>query len=337
MSPSRGFYGRAEAVVEAFSGLRIMVIGDQVVDRYVFAEPARLSREAPVVIGRHTGERLIPGGAANAARNLVALGAEVVPLGVVGDDEPGAWLVEHYRSGGLSVEGIQVEAGYKTISKTRFLVGEANRTKQQVLRIDREPAGPPEAGAREGVFATLDRLLPEVDAVLLSDYGYGVVVAPLVERVLGSKADRPVTVDSRYRLLDFKGLTLATPNQIEVEEALGVAIRDDEELEIAGRRLISELKSDSLLITRGNQGMSLFREGEARVDIPATGETEVTDVSGAGDTVIAVVTMALAAKAAPELASRIANVAAGVTVMKPGAATCSPRELLSAMELCDER
>ena len=323
---------RLQAILPRFAGRRIAVAGDLVADRYVLAEPLRLSREAPVVVARHTGERFIPGGAANAAWNLLALGAEVLPFGIVGQDLNGEGLTGLFRDRGVDVSGIVGTPGYRTIAKTRFLVGEVNRSKQQLLRVDEEPEGPPLAAARDAVRERLRDRIRDVDAVILSDYGYGLVDGVLLSTVLEGAEGRVVTADSRYCIADFGGVTLATPNVHEVEEAVQRPIRTDSDLEAAGRELHRRLGASALLLTRGNKGMSLFRTDLPRLDIPAIGTEEVTDVSGAGDTVTAVTTLALAAGADLEEAAWLSNLAAGVVVMKVGAATCSPAELAETLE-----
>ena len=322
--------------VTHFSGVRVMVVGDLVADHYVLAEPARLSREAPVVVTRFESEHLIPGGAANAVRNLAALGACVLPVGIIGDDRDGHSLLESLGERNIDTAGVIVADGHPTVTKTRFLVGEQQRTKQQIFRMDREPSGPPPASALERVLAFVEDHLSEVDALLLSDYGYGVVTEAFVRRAL-ERSDRPhVSADSRYAIRTFKGVDLATPNVHEVEAALGRPIGDDADLNGAGEWLLDELDAEGLIITRGNQGMSLFRPGLPRVDIPATGVDEVTDVSGAGDTVIAVATLACASGADLLEASLLANLAAGIVVTKVGPATCSPAEMREAAGACLE-
>ncbi|MAB90552.1 MAG: carbohydrate kinase [Planctomycetes bacterium] len=318
------------ALVPRLRGRKVMVVGDLLVDRYVLTEPARLSREAPVMIARYQAEELIPGGAANAASNLLALGAEVIPVGVVGDDADGDELRSHFDGLGVDVTGIITDPEHPTISKTRVMVGDPNRMKQQVLRIDRDPDGPPSGGAQAAVLARIRDRIASVDAVLLSDYGYGAVGASVLDSVRGIVGDRVLTVDSRYRITSFRGVTLATPNEGEVAAALGRRLQTMEQLEDAGHELRSRLEAPALLVTRGNRGMALFVEGRDRLDLAATGPSEVTDVSGAGDTVIAVATLALAAGADVSDAARLANIAAGVVVMKAGAATCSPQELTEA-------
>jgi D-glycero-beta-D-manno-heptose-7-phosphate kinase len=320
------------ALLERFRGLKIAVIGDLVADQYVFTEPLRLSREAPVLVVRHQQSRLIPGGAANAVSNLHALGADANPIGIVGDDAEGLALLAHFRDHGMETAGVTSIPGWRTISKTRILAGDPNRSKQQLLRIDREPGSAPSPDAIASVRARVRAMVAAMDAVLFSDYGYDLVTNDVIAEARAACRGSVLTADSRYRITDFRGMTVASPNESEAEAAVGFRITDAATLETAGRRLLDDLGLKALLITRGNQGMALFEPGRPRVDIPAAGTDEVTDVSGAGDTVIAVVTLAIAAGASFEDAARLSNAAAGIVVMKAGAATCSPAELVQAIE-----
>ncbi len=317
-------------LVPRLRGRKVMVVGDLLADRYVLTEPARLSREAPVMIARYQSEEMIPGGAANTVANLLALGADVSPVGVVGADADGDALLDHFDGLGVDVAGIVRDKEQPTVSKTRVMVGDPNRMKQQVLRIDRDPDHPLSEQVRANVLERVRERVAPTDAVLLSDYGYGVVGDAVLDAVRGAVGDRVLTVDSRYRITSFRGVTLATPNEGELEAALGQRVRNLDELESAGVQLRARIEAPALIVTRGNRGMAVFAEGRDRLDIPATGADEVTDVSGAGDTVIAVATLALAAGADVADAARLANLAAGVVVMKVGAATCSPDELIEA-------
>ncbi len=320
----------AGQLLQRFPELRIAVVGDIVADQYIYSEPMRLSREAPVIVVRYQAKRLIPGGAANALNNLLALGAKVFPVGLVGDDDEGESLLSHFRGFGVETSGIVRSQRYRTIAKTRIMAGDPNRSKQQLLRIDHEPDAPPDVATIDEVRARVREIVPHVDALLFSDYGYDLVTSDVVKEARSAFRGSVSAADSRYRIRDFAGVTIVTPNEGEAEDAVGIRIRDDDGLERVGRKLLAEIGSPAVLITRGNRGMALFERGKPRLDIPATGTDEVTDVSGAGDTVIAVVTLALAAGASFEVAARLSNAAAGVVVMKPGAATCSPQEFLAA-------
>ncbi len=319
------------AWVPRLQGVRVLVVGDLILDRYVLSSPSRLSREAPVMIARFEGETLIPGGAANAALNVAALGGVASIIGVVGEDEDGTHLTRELRARNVGTGSVIRAADHRTVAKTRFMVGEPHRMKQQVLRIDREPDTPVPESALERGAELLAGAGAEADAVLVSDYGYEFVRGRLSDRLRSLAAPRILTADSRYLIGSFAGVTLATPNEGEAEEAAGFRFRNESDLERAGNLLRARIQAPALLITRGNRGMALFEEGRPRLDIPAAGSGQVVDVSGAGDTVIAVATLALAAGASFAVAARLANLAAGVVVSKWGAATCSGAELLEAI------
>lgn len=322
-------------LVPDFSGLRVAVVGDLVADHYLFGEPTRLSREAPVMVLRHRGEELGAGGAANAARNMRSLGASVRTLGVVGRDRNGRELVELLERGGIDVAGVEAIASWITPTKTRILGAEPGRTRQHILRIDREP----EAAPAEAVCARLARRLAElegeVDAVLLSDYGYGLLDSGLAEtaRKLRS-AGAVVVLDPRRQFEAFHGLSAITPNLGELALAARRTVDElatGEEFARAARAVLAQLGPEHLLVTLGNRGMQLFtREQRAPLSVPAAGN-EALDVSGAGDTAAAAFTLALAAGQDGARALRLANAAAGVVVMEHGATACALDKLHSAM------
>jgi D-glycero-beta-D-manno-heptose-7-phosphate kinase len=327
---------RLRRIVESFSNLSVMVMADLIADEFIFGEIARVSREAPVLILKHRERMLIPGGGANAVMNLAALGVTALPVGIVGDDEAGRALIQIFRKNKISVSGISKLKGHVTTTKTRVLAYSAHSSRQQVVRIDRECA------ALKDTHPTLVELVasardyvPAADAVLLSDYGYGAVSPRLFNfvRSKGLMGETPVTLDSRFRMLDFEGVTAATPNEGEVEQALQIKIGDDpEKLSAAGASLIKQMKLDSLIITRGGDGMVAFEKKKAPLEIPIYGHNQVVDVTGAGDTVIATFTAALAAGADAASAAKLANYAGGIVVMKRGTATVSRAELLAALE-----
>ncbi|MCA9321091.1 MAG: bifunctional hydroxymethylpyrimidine kinase/phosphomethylpyrimidine kinase [Planctomycetes bacterium] len=320
---------RIAEIVAAFPRARIAVAGDFMTDIYLEAEPQRLSREAPVMIASWRGETSIPGGAANAVNNLLALGAAVHPVGILGDDAAGLMLSAFFRDRGLQAEGVVVQPGLGTVSKTRVMLGEEGRMRQQVLRIDREPNGEILPATRRALAARFEGVLDAVDAVLFSDYGYQTVDGSL--RAAATKAPVLVAADSRYALRDFRGVDVVTPNGAEASELLGRRVYRDDEVLAAARQLRDELDLPRVVITRGNQGMLLLDEDEPPLFLPAAGPAdEVTDVSGAGDTVIALLTLARVAGASWAEAAWLANVGAGVVVTKLGAATLSPEELVRA-------
>jgi rfaE bifunctional protein kinase chain/domain len=329
--------GRLRKIVESFPKLTVTVLADLVADEFVFGEISRVSREAPVLILKHCDRTVVPGGGANAIYNLADLGVNVLPVGVVGDDEPGKQLLRAFRHKQIPVSGVLKDKSYTTVTKTRILAGFAHTAGQQVVRLDREPAEGPNAHLRRELVLSAREYARASDALLVSDYGYGAATPTLLnvireKRGLGKV---PVMLDSRHRLLEFSGITAATPNESEVEEALGIRIgnnNDWERLLAAGDQIVGAMNLESLLITRGKDGMVVFPRRHKPVDIPIQGSDEVTDVTGAGDTVIAPFTAALAAGASAEDAAHLANYAGGIVVMKRGTATVSRQELLEALE-----
>jgi D-glycero-beta-D-manno-heptose-7-phosphate kinase len=322
-------------IVESFPRVTVAVLGDLVADEFVFGEIARVSREAPVLILKHRERTVVPGGGANAIYNLADLGVTVLPIGVVGDDDPGRALIKAFRQKRIPVSGIVKLKNYPTVTKTRILAGQAHSSRQQVVRIDREPDRPLDNQTLRSLQAAARQYAKAADGLLISDYGYG-AASPEMYQALRSRIDlngMAVTLDSRYRMLQFSGVTSATPNEPEVEEALGIKIGDQmPRLHLAGKALMQKLKLESLLITRGKDGMVSFAKGRQPVEIPIHGSDEVADVTGAGDTVIATFTAALAAGADAEDAARLANYAGGIVVMKRGTATASAAELRAALE-----
>ncbi|MGA2903638.1 MAG: PfkB family carbohydrate kinase [Candidatus Korobacteraceae bacterium] len=326
---------RWKKIVRRFAGLSITVLADLVADEFIFGEIARVSREAPVLILKHRERTVVPGGGANAVMNLASLGVNVLPVGVVGDDEAGSLLLEKLREKKISTSGIERLKGHTTTTKTRILAGMSHTSRQQVVRVDREPEA---LDAMHPVLLKLVNIAREYatasDALLVSDYGYGAATPRLLTFVSsnGCLENKPIAVDSRYRILEYEGATAATPNEPEVEEALGVRIgHDDRKLFAAGERLMKEMALECLVITRGRDGMVAFEKNAEPTAIPIYGSDQVVDVTGAGDTVIATFTAALAAGADTASAARLANFAGGIVVMKRGTATVSSKELMAAI------
>ena len=326
---------RLQEVVRSFPGRRVIVLADLVADEFVYGRVERISREAPVLILRYDGTEVRLGGGANAVHNIRTLGGAPVPLGVLGADAHGARLRALLREKGIDRAGIATEPGYVTPVKTRILAGGAHSTKQQIVRIDKATGLRARSPARRAVLARLRRFRGRVDGVLVSDYGFGLLTSAVVRAAVAFARRRkiPVTVDSRFALLASRGMTAVTPNEAEVEAALGVRIgHDKKRLESAGRTLLRRLGVKAVLVTRGSHGMALFEPGREPLHIPIYGSDEVADVTGAGDTVIATFTLALAAGATPAEASRLANYAGGIVVMKHATATVSSEELLAAVD-----
>jgi rfaE bifunctional protein kinase chain/domain len=324
------------ALIAALRRRTVAVIGDVVADEFVYGRVARVSREAPVLILEYDSTEILPGAAGNAANNVAALGGRAALASVVGRDEPAARLLKalHQRvDTGAVVRG----AGRVTTVKTRILAGGIHSAKQQVVRIDRGVSQVADAKARTAFERAAVAASRRVDAVLVSDYGSGLVTPALVSRLrAGLKKSGhpiPILIDSRYALLRYRGLTACTPNESEVEQALGVRINDDVRvLERAGRAILEETRMQAVLITRGSRGMALFVPGASTLHIPIYGPDEIADVTGAGDTVMATLALALAAGATFEAAALLANYAGGIVVMKRGTATVSADELRKAVQ-----
>jgi rfaE bifunctional protein kinase chain/domain len=326
---------RLRKIVEAFPRLTITVIADLVADEFIYGEISRVSREAPVLILKHRERTVVPGGGANAVYNLADLGVTVLPVGAIGDDEPGRLLLRCFRRKRIATSGVLKLKGHVTVTKTRILAGMTHTARQQVVRVDREPEGELSFIHQQDLVDAAKRFLRASDALLVSDYGYGSATPQMLKdlRSRGATKDIPVTLDSRYRLLEYAGATAATPNEPEVELALGVRIGNDSaRLFDAGKKILERMKLESLIITRGRDGMVAFGRRQMPVEIPIFGSDQVADVTGAGDTVIATFTAALAAGADPGDAARLANYAGGIVVMKRGTATVSREELLHAIE-----
>jgi rfaE bifunctional protein kinase chain/domain len=313
-------------VVAAFPRQAICVIGDLVLDEFVSGEICRVSREAPVLILRHRHSEAYPGGAANAVNNLADLGARVFPVGVVGDDEGGRILLDYFRRKGIDVSGIVQSHGWVTTTKTRYLAGWTHTTEQQVLRVDREPHAGLPAKVQERIERKGRTLALRANAVLISDYGLGAVTPASVRKLRAAL----VTLDSRYRLLEFRnaGVTAATPNEPELENAYQAHVgTDTSTLDALGERALRDLGLAALAVTRGKDGMAVFERAQPPRHIPIYGSDTPADVTGAGDTVIAVFTLALAAGASHLEAAHLANYAGGIVVMKRRTATVTRAEL----------
>src|SRR5712692_6205552 len=325
---------RLKKIIESFPKVTVTVVGDLVADEFVFGEISRVSREAPVLILKRRERSVAPGGGANAINNLADLGVEVLPVGVVGDVEPGRLLLKAFRNKRIPVSGVLKDKTYLTVTKTRILAGMAHTARQQVVRVDLEPEADPGPHLKRDLVLAAREYARASDALLVSDYGYGAATPAILNAIRGKGGldGVPVLLDSRHRMLQYSGVTAATPNEPEVEEALGVRIGQDwPRLCSAAEQIMARMKLQSLVITRGRDGMVAFARRHKPIDIPIFGSDEVADVTGAGDTVIATFTAAVAAGAGTEEAAHLANYAGGIVVMKRGTATVSQQELLHAL------
>jgi D-glycero-beta-D-manno-heptose-7-phosphate kinase len=323
--------------VERFPTKTVVLLGDFVADEFRLGEISRVSREAPVLILRQRETRLVPGGGANAANNLAALGARVVPITVVGDDLAGEALVSYFGEKKVNTSGFVRAKGWTTPTKTRFLAGWAHTVAQQVLRVDSEPHSPPGESARKKLTERLKACIRSADALAVSDYGFGVATPELVRlATLKRRGKLQITLDARHNLTAYAkcGITFATPNEAELEALHHTSIgKNADELKRCGCATLAAMKLEALLVTRGRDGMALFEPGDRFRQIPVHGSDQAVDVTGAGDTVLAAYTLATACGASPIEAAHIANIAGGLVVMKRGTATVSRAELLEAIRL----
>jgi D-glycero-beta-D-manno-heptose-7-phosphate kinase len=316
--------------IERFKDKRICVIGDVIADIYIYGKPHKLSREAPVLVVKYEEERVYPGSAGNTINNLLALGAYVFPITCIGSDRAGDKLVEHFSgSERIDLEGLIRYEG-RTVTKTRILAGDTHTSKQQVIRVDRENDEPIPATVRRALKERLKAVIPRMDAIVLSDYEYGLIDREIIDIAVACACDRIVVGDSRYNLKELKGLTLITPNESEAYALAGLPAGAP--IEEVGMRIMAFMEVRALLITRGNKGMSLFLQGGEVRHIPISGGDEIADVTGAGDTVAATVALALASGADFYDAACIANCAGGIVVMKRGTAVVTPEELRKVIE-----
>lgn len=324
-------------IVREFPRRRVLVVGDLIADQFIYGEISRVSREAPVLILRHERTATVPGGAANCALNLAALGAQVQLIGSLGKDAAGHAMLNKLIEAGVDCGGIVSLDEARTTTKVRVLAGGTHSTRQQVIRIDYEETM--HADARQHILANLRARFHSVDACIASDYNYGVTSDEVIEELRRYKLEtgKSVLVDSRYRLTAFTGFTAATPNEDEVK-----TWRDDHHdntttLESAAITLRRELGLQALLVTRGSQGMLLIEENGAPHSLAIIGSLDAVDVTGAGDTVMATYTLALASNSTHLEAARLANHAGGIVVMKRGTATATADELIASVRQQETR
>jgi rfaE bifunctional protein kinase chain/domain len=324
-------------LLDAFPTKRVAVIGDVIADEFIYGRVARVSREAPVLILQYDSTQILPGGAANAANNVAALGGRTHIVGLTGKDEAGKRL--HASLAHVNTRGLLSPPGYCTPVKTRILAGGVHTAKQQIVRIDRVVSSDHDTKTRAAIRRAAVKVAADCDAILMSDYGTGLVTPDLAAALTNAAAARarsraiPILIDSRYNLLNYRGLTACTPNESEVEHMFETKIGDNlKALERAGRELLKRTRMNAVLITRGSRGMAVFEPDRPTVHVPIYGSDEVADVTGAGDTVIATMTLAIAAGGSFYEAARLANYAAGLVVMKRGTATVSPDELREAIQ-----
>ncbi|MBQ7704607.1 MAG: carbohydrate kinase [Selenomonadaceae bacterium] len=317
-----------------FRTKRILVVGDMIADVYLNGRIARVSREAPVLVLEEIGKKVVAGGAANVVSNLAELGGDVYAVGMVGDDFYGEELKNTLKRHKVHVEGIVTDKTRPTISKTRVIAGGRATVNQQVVRIDKEDKEPLSKKMEAALIAKLDKLLPNIEGIVLSDYGSNTITRAVKTLVINfaGKHKIPNIVDSRYNIGDYEGVGFVKQNDSELAAFVGREITDMTSLISAGSELLRKLNSNGILITRGESGMSLFERGGAVHHIPVSDRSEVFDVSGAGDTCVAAFILGLTANFTPVVAARIANYAAGIAVRKLGTSTVSIAELMDVLD-----
>lgn len=318
---------------DALSGMQsrsILVIGDMVADIYL---DGRISREAPVLVLEQAGEKVVAGGAANVVNNIATLGGKVHAVGLVGSDKSADGLRAILAKNGADVRGLIADDSRPTISKTRIIAGGRATVSQQIVRIDRESKAPMAPAVEAELRAYIESVLPTVEGVVISDYGSGTVTEGLQSLLIDycRAHDIPSIVDSRYAVRRFHGIGYVKQNDAEIAAAMGRELVTTEDIVRAAEELRQELAAKGVLVTRGELGMVLVEHGAVH-EIPVSDKSEVFDVSGAGDTCVAAVILALAAGVAPATAARLSNIASGIAVRKLGTSTVSVRELAEAIE-----
>ena len=314
-------------------GKRIMVLGDVVADIYLHGNISRISREAPVLVLEQQKEDIVAGGAANVVNNIATLGGSVFAVGLVGNDTGGEGLKEVLGKNGAHLEGLLTDEARPTISKTRIIAGGRATVSQQIVRIDKECREPLTEAHEKELLKYVKSILPKMQGIVLSDYGSG-TVSPKLRKALIKYANEhgiPSIVDSRYDIKSFKGIGYVKQNDAELSAAVGRSLPDEEAVIEAAQELLAELSAQGVLVTRGELGMILVEKDGAVHVIPVSDKSEVYDVSGAGDTCVATVILALAAGCSPEKAAELSNIASGIAVRKLGTATVSAEELRRAL------
>ncbi len=326
--------GVFETSLRAMEGKKILILGDMVADIYVDGRISRISREAPVLVLKQAGETVVAGGAANVVHNVETLGGEAYAVGVLGDDRAGAGLRAILSEKGVDTAGLCVDADRPTITKTRIIAGGRATVSQQIVRIDNESDAPLSDEMEKTLLARVEKLLPEMDGVVLSDYGTGTVTEKLQRRIIDFCREKGLVsiVDSRYEVARFSGIGFVKQNDAELSAALGRELPDTDAIASGARELRERLQADGVLVTRGEKGMLLVLADGRVANIPVADKSEVFDVSGAGDTCVATMALALAGGADPVVAARLSNIASGIAVRKLGTATVSAAELRAAAE-----
>lgn len=325
-------------VIEGINKLtdkKILVIGDLALDEMIYGDAERISREAPVLILQHTKTKLILGGASNAAHNVATLnGSKVGVIGVVGEDYHAPLLIDTFKSAGVNTDGIIYDKNRKTIVKTRISGSITTSITQQIVRLDRQSKGEISSETEEKIIERINELLPLYDGVILSNYHIGTLTDKIIKHSieLANKLNKVIVVDAQKNLGNYKNVTSMTPNLPDTEKSVGFEILTENDLKLAGDKLLKETGAKSVLITCGADGMFVTKPNALYTKIPVFNKSEVFDVTGAGDTVTAVYSLALAAGVDPVYAAIIGNIAASIVVRQFGCATTTVFDLLCAVD-----
>lgn len=326
---NRNLAAKLKSILKEFKQKRIIVWGDFILDEYIYTTTSRISREAPVLVTEFESNEYRLGGAGNVVMNIKALGADPLPVGFIGSNGDGDVLVNILAQKGIDTSNLLKVTPYKTPKKSRILSGGENTKKQQVLRIDTLNRGQLLPDAYSQIEAILAKLLASVDFMIVSDYIYESVNPAVLDRLNKRFPGKTVIIDSRYHLTSFKGnISIATPNEPEIKRIFpGKQFYKEEDFYHAGAELLERMQAKGIILKRGHEGMIIFREGLEPVHLDIHGSAEIVDVTGAGDTVISVMSLALAGGADLVSASHLATIAAGMAVMKEGAAPIPIGEL----------
>lgn len=330
----RSHYDRLIELIDRFSQATVLVVGDLTLDEFLNGEVERVSREAPVLILRHEETQQIPGGGANAVYNFARLGATVKAVGLLGKDAQGQALIQLFEAAGIDTDGIVWEVDRPTVTKTRISGHARQSVTQQIVRVDRKSNALPALELQQQLAAYIRNQINQVDAIVCSDYGDGTLTQPVIEAAL--EHSRTI-VDSQKQIPRYQDAMIFTPNLPEAEFAVGYAINDAASLSRAGQDLLRLTHAQYILITRGEQGMTLFDRSRTEQHIPAFNRTKVFDVTGAGDTVVAALTLGLVAGASVWEAVVLGNLAASIVVRRFGTTTTTVAEMKSALDALVER
>ena len=315
--------------LKKFNKINILIIGDMVADVYLKGNISRVSREAPVLVLEHAGEKVVPGGAANVVHNVATLGGQAFAVGLIGNDKAGTGLRAILNNKNVETTGLIIEENRPTITKTRIIAGGSATVSQQIVRIDQEMKDSILKQSEESFINILKQVIDKIDAVVLSDYGSGMLSDKIRSFIIKSCQEKNIKtiVDSRYDILKFEGVSFVKQNEAEASKAVGFELTSEDAVVTAGKILLEKLQAEGIIISRGEQGMSLIQDNGEIHHIPVVDKSEVFDVSGAGDTAVAAFILAIASGAKPVEATKIANFAAGIAVRKLGTATVSNKEL----------